>query len=120
MTTFKVGDKVKIEGILEENTGGSTSYLLKLRVGEGLMLTFTEDGRYYKSHREPTLTMVEPAPVPLKVGQVWIDLAGTQQVIFEITDDIVRYNRRILGHDWVVREDNIQTFSKYAGTLKED
>ncbi len=52
---FKAGDKVKIEGILEEND--DSIYSFKIKVNE-ILLTFTKTGKY-TINSSPILELVE-------------------------------------------------------------
>lgn len=53
---FKPGDRVKIEGVLEERH--SDNYPLQLVIA-GHPLTFTRDGKYGMAVKEPMLQLVE-------------------------------------------------------------
>lgn len=54
---FNVGDRVKIEGILEANNTDGNTYKLALNIN-GTILSFTRDGKF-NSENGPTLQMVE-------------------------------------------------------------
>lgn len=122
MTTFKVGDKVKLEGILEKNTGGdSKDYPLRLHLVGGIRLTFIEDGRYRRNSRKPTLIMVEPAPEPLKVGQMWIDFDGVKRYILDILDGMVFYRYQMPNETkWFGKSESIHRFNFFKGKLEEE
>jgi hypothetical protein len=66
---FKVGDIVKIEGVLERNPDITSKYPLLLRV-VGFDRTFTKDGKHTLSDSTPTLQLVNRPEQKIKKYRV--------------------------------------------------
>lgn len=65
---FKVGDVVKLEGVLVATTGNSTGrYPIALILRPNSILRFTEDGKYYEDDEHPVLELVSRPKKMIKV-----------------------------------------------------
>lgn len=109
-TTFKAGDRVKIEGVLEKRDSGN--YPLKLTVSPNLILTLNTKGEY-DEESGVILEMVEPAPEPLKVGDTrFTENNATKAVIIEIFEGRVfyRYKKHNYDHNWCGGSWSIEEF----------
>lgn len=75
MGKFKIGDKVRIEGIIESFCTLGTPYILTKGCSDHLLVN------------ESRLELVEAAPEPIEVGQIWKDEIGFNYEIVGLYGD---------------------------------